>query len=147
MKNLKNWFQPHARCKKTSAALLLMRLIMGTAFILHGLGKIQNPFGWMGPEAPVPGIFQFLAALSEFGGGISLILGLLVPLFASGLAFTMLVATSMHMFVMKDPFVNPMGGSSYELALTYFGLSLVWLTVGPGKFSLDKMIFGERPKH
>ncbi len=124
-----------------------MRLIMGAAFILHGLGKIQNPFGWMGPEAPVPGIFQFLAALSEFGGGISLILGLLVPLFASGLAFTMLVATSMHMFVMKDPFVNPTGGSSYELALTYFGLSLVWLAVGPGKFALDKMIFGEKQKN
>lgn len=124
-----------------------MRLIMGTAFIWHGLGKIQNPFGWMGPEAPVPGILQFLAALSEFGGGISLILGLLVPLFASGLTVTMLVATAMHMFMFKDPFVNTTGGSSYELALTYFGLSVVWLTVGPGKFSLDKMIFGERPKH
>jgi putative oxidoreductase len=28
-------------------ALLLIRLVMGIAFVLHGWPKIQNPMGWM----------------------------------------------------------------------------------------------------
>ena len=60
--------------------LLLIRLVMGYAFILHGWGKIQNPMGWMGPDATVPGVLQLLAAVSEFGGGIALIIGLLTRL-------------------------------------------------------------------
>ena len=63
-----------------TVALLLLRLTTGTAFIFHGWPKIQNATGWMGEHAPVPGFMQALAAASEFGGGIALILGLLTPL-------------------------------------------------------------------
>ena len=59
-----------------SVGLLLPRLVMGAAFVLHGWPKIQNPFGWMGPEAPFPVILIALAALAEFGGGLALIVGL-----------------------------------------------------------------------
>lgn len=126
-----------------SWALLVLRLIAGTAFLYHGWGKIQDPFGWMPEGSPVPGIFQALAALSEFGGGIAWILGIFTPLFSAGLAVTMLVATLMHLLVMKDPFVAMKGGSSYELALVYLGISLLFLAMGPGKYSLDKKLFGE----
>jgi len=117
---------------------------VGVAFLFHGWGKIQAPFAWMPPEAAVPGILQFLAAVSEFGGGLALILGLLVPLAMLGLSITMLVAASMHIFVMKDPFVSMTGGSSYELALVYLGIAILFMAIGPGKFSLDAKIFGEK---
>jgi uncharacterized membrane protein YphA (DoxX/SURF4 family) len=42
---------------------------------------------------------------------------------------------------MKDPFVNTTGGSSYELALVYFAISLLLIATGPGKYSLDSKIF------
>lgn len=142
--NAKLFFKPMAQPTNASFALLLVRLIAGTAFVLHGWGKIQNPFGWMGPEAPVPAVFQFLAALSEFGGGIAWILGLFTSLASLGIAFTMLVATSMHAFVLKDPFVNMTGGSSFEPALGYLGLAILLFTLGPGMFSLDRKLFGER---
>jgi putative oxidoreductase len=105
---------------------------------------MQNPMAWMGAEAPVPGIFQFLAAFSEFGGGIAWILGFLTPIAAMGIGCTMTVAVLMHMFVMKDPFVNPTGGGSYELALVYWGISILIGMMGPGKFSVDAKVFGER---
>ncbi|MDZ4677952.1 MAG: DoxX family protein [Oligoflexia bacterium] len=140
----KDCFKVPAQENWGSTALLILRLIVGVAFVLHGWGKIQNPFAWMGPDAPVPGFFQFLAALSEFGGGLALIVGFLTKLAALGLTFTMIAATGMHMFVMKDPFVNQTGGSSYELALVYLGISLLFLMMGPGKFSLDSKIFGEK---
>ncbi|MBX2988339.1 MAG: DoxX family protein [Bdellovibrionaceae bacterium] len=126
-----------------SAALLLLRLHMGAALILHGWGKIQSPFGWMGPDSPIPGFLQALAALSEVGGGLALILGLLTPIAALGVAVTMAVAASFHIFVMKDPYVST-GGGSYELALGYLILSILVIAMGPGRFSVDAKIFGNR---
>lgn len=123
-------------------ALMFLRLFVGYAFMVHGWGKMQNPMAWMGPEAPVPGFLQLLAALSEFGGGLALILGLLTRLGALGIFITMLVASSMHLFAMHDPMIATGQGSSAEPALNYLFISLLFLIAGPGRHSLDKMIFG-----
>jgi putative oxidoreductase len=130
---------PHGRA---GLALLVVRVVFGAAFVLHGLGKIQAPFSWMGPDAPVPGFLQALAALSEFGGGIALILGLLTPLAALGLLGTMTFALGMVHLPMGHPFVaaEP-GGPSFELALVYWSLSLLMILVGPGAYSVDAMLF------
>lgn len=124
--------------------LLITRIISGYAFILHGWGKIQNPLHWMGPESSVPGIFQALAAISEFGGGIALILGLLTRLGAFGIGCTMAVAIYIHRFVLNLPLVGSNGSSSYELAAIYFLIALLFVVLGPGRFSLDKKIFGTK---
>ena len=143
--NFKKYLQTPRHTDFQSAALLLLRLTMGIAFVLHGWGKIQSPFSWM-PEGAlaVPGFFQFLAAVSEFGGGIALILGLLTPLASIGLAFTMLVAASVHALVFNDPFVASGGGGSFEPSLGYLMVSILLIAMGPGRFSLDRAIFGER---
>ena len=143
---LKRFFQTNNQSTAESTALLILRLIVGIAFILHGSGKMANPFGWMPASASIPGFFQFLAAISEFGGGVALVLGLLTRLGSLGLFFTMLVAASMHAFVLKDPFVNLTGGSSFEPALGYLGVSILFLIMGPGKFSLDEKIFAKGNK-
>jgi putative oxidoreductase len=125
-------------------ALLLMRVVAGLAFMLHGWSKIQNPSGWMGPDALAPGIFQALAALSEFGGGLAWILGLLTPLASLGIAATMSVAFWLHAVLRGDPFVAVGGGGSYELAALYLCIALLLLAVGPGRHSLDRSLFGRR---
>ncbi len=135
---------PPSQPNCASTALLMLRLVVGVAFLYHGWGKIQTPFSWMPPTAGVPSILQFLAALSEFGGGLALILGLLTRIATLGMAFTMAVATFMHMVVMKDPFVNMTGGSSYELALVYFSISVLFFVLGPGRFSVDAKIWGQK---
>lgn len=142
--NLKCCLQAVPQLTCASSALLLVRLIAGVAFVLHGWGKIQNPMGWMGPDSPVPGVFQLLAAVSEFGGGIAWILGFLTSIASVGIACTMAVAVFVHMVVMKDPFVNMAGGSSFEPALGYLGTAILILVLGPGKFSIDAKLFGER---
>lgn len=139
---LKFFMQPNTQPTGVSTSLLLVRLVVGIAFILHGWGKIQAPFSWMPPEAGIPAVFQFLAALSEFGGGIALILGLLTSLAMSGLAVTMAVATHMHAVVKGDPFVGREG--SYELPLLYFTIAIMFIIVGPGKFAIDNKIFGSK---
>ena len=132
-----------------AVGLLLLRLVMGAAFILHGWPKIQHAFTWMdrpGVPAPVPSLFQALAAVSEFGGGIALIVGLLTPLAALGLACTMAVAIGMVHLPQGHAFVGQPGKPSFELAAGYLATVLMLLTTGPGTLSLDALLFGRRRK-
>lgn len=138
----KKCFQVTTLSNPTSTALLLLRVVAGAAFLIHGWPKIQAPFQWMGAEAPVPGFLQLLAAISEFVGGGAWILGLLTPLFSFGIACTMAVAVYFHAGIKGDPFVGHQG--SYELALVYFSIAILLLCGGPGKFSADRKIFGAK---
>ncbi len=124
---------------KGGLAILILRLVAGLAFIQHGWPKIQHAFSWMGPEATVPGFLQALAALSEFGGGIALLLGLLTQLAALGIACTMLYAIVLVHVPKGDPFVGR-GGSSYELAAVYLTIMVVLLLRGAGQMSLDALM-------
>src|SRR5688572_20371572 len=110
-----NLCRPTATSTRVSAGLLILRLVAGLAFMFHGWGKIKNPTGWMGENATIPGVFQALAAISEFGGGLAWILGALTPLASFGIVCTMAVAVYMHAFVFEDPFVaKGPGKGSYE---------------------------------
>ena len=124
----------------SSVGLLVLRLVVGAAFILHGWPKIQNPMTWMGPEA-MPGILQALAALAEFGGGIALILGLLTRLASLGIASVMVVAIGMVHLPKGHDFVS-LSGPSWELAAVYLACSILFLFLGPGRISADAVLFG-----
>ena len=129
-----------------AVALLLLRLAAGSAFIMHGWPKIQHPMSWMPPEAPIPGWLQLLAAVSEFGGGIAWILGALTPLFSFGLVCTMAFATFGVHVRMGHPLVSQdHHGDSFELPLAYLAIALVLLLVGPGRLSVDSLLFGKGP--
>ena len=122
-----------------SLGLLVLRVVVGAAFILHGWPKIQKPTSWMGDA--VPGFLQFAAAITEFGGGIALILGLLTPLVALALAVQMAAALMLVHIPKGHPFVGGEGGD-YELPLVYLALFLTFLAVGPGRYSLDALLSG-----
>ncbi len=142
---MKKFFAIKTHTADMDIILLLLRLVFGYAFILHGWGKIQMPMGWMPPGSPVPGFLQALAAIAEFGGGIAIILGFLTRLSGLGLAVTMLVAVYFHAVILGHPFVNtsPAGNGSFELALVYLILSVLIIITGPGRFSMDGKIFGK----
>src|SRR5687767_9974835 len=120
-----------------AVGLLILRVVVGAAFMFHGWDKIQNPFGWRGPDSPTPGFLQALAALSEFGGGLALIFGLLTPIAAFGIACTMIVAITSVSLPAGQPFVARGGGRSYELSLTFLSVMVTLMSVGPGILSLD----------
>lgn len=119
-----------------SVGLLLARLLTGSAMMLHGWQKIQAPTSW-GDQMGIPPVFQALAAVAEFGGGLAWVLGLLVPLASLGVLATMLVAKfTVHA---SDPLVAQ-GGKSWEPAGLYMALAVIYFSVGPGRFSLDYLI-------
>ncbi len=127
-----------------AVGLLIVRIYAGLALALHGWPKMQSPFNWMGPGAPIPGFLQFLAAFSEFFGGLALVVGLLTPIAALGVFVTMAVATLTvaskgASFVSAKP-----GGPAFEPSLGYLCTSLLLMLAGPGALSLDALLFGRK---
>ena len=125
--------------------LLLVRFAVGTAFIIHGWPKIQNPTSWMNAMggSTVPSLVQALAALTEFGGGMALILGLLTPVVSLALVVQMITALAMVHLPAGDPFIATRPGqSSFESPVIYLAIALALIALGPGKFSLDWLLFG-----
>jgi putative oxidoreductase len=121
--------------------LVLLRIVVGALLITVGWGKIQHPMNWMGEQATYPGVLQALAAVSEFCGGIALIIGFITRLAAFGISCTMAVALYESYFTMKAPFVNMQGGPAYNLPLLLLLIALFLLLCGPGRFSLDYLLF------
>lgn len=122
--------------------LLLLRVGIGICFMAHGWGKISNPGSWEGlghavgalgftvPPAVAKG-FGFMAALSEFGGGICLILGFLFRPACILMACTMVVALAVHL-KKGDPF------QIYSHALESLILFASLVFIGPGKISIER---------
>ncbi|RYX81897.1 DoxX family protein [bacterium] len=123
--------------------LLILRLWMGYAMAMHGLPKMSNPFGWMGPN--VPGVLQGLAAAGEFFGGLGLLFGALTPIAAFGVMSVMFVATLSFFTNDVTPtyFVN-MGpkvpGDNAEAPFVYFIFALTLFLTGPGLLSIDAFL-------
>ena len=133
---MKNLICPGIVTGKGAVAILALRLVAGSAFILHGWPKIQNAFGWMGTE--VPSWLQAMAAFAEFGGGIAILIGLLTQLAALGIACVMSFAIFMVHLPKGDPFVGQ--GGSWEIAAVYLAIMSVLMLRGAGPFSIDAIL-------
>ena len=85
---------------------------------------------WLGSMGvPLPSVSAWAYLLTEFFGGIALILGFRVRLFAIPLIITFLVAY--FMVHLNDPY-----GDAYP-ALQMLAMSLFFLFTGSGKLSVD----------
>jgi putative oxidoreductase len=129
---------------RAAMGLLLLRLFTGAALMMHGWPKAQKPFSWMGDgPGSAPGFLQALAALSEFGGGLALVLGLLTPLACLGIICTMgyaiLTAHKGQPWITTNPKAHPFEAASFYLALAVF-----FIITGPGALSMDANIFGKK---
>lgn len=126
--------------------LLAIRVAAGSAMVMHGLPKIQNPTGWM-KGSDMPGALQAAAAVAEFGGGVCWVLGALTPIASVLIACTMLTAIFKWHVPNGHPFVaapGPTPSPSFELAAVYLSIAAGLLLIGPGLLSVDAIFF--RPK-
>jgi putative oxidoreductase len=132
---------------RTAVAILIIRLLFGLTLVLHGLPKIQHPFTWMGSHATITAFPQSIAAIIEFGGGLALILGLLTRPACLGIICIMLFAIVFVHIRSGQPFVDTGGGPNYELAAHYVVIALALIVSGPGRWSLDSLLFGRSSKN
>lgn len=119
-----------------AVGVFILRVFLGYAMATHGLSKIQNPMGWMGPDGP-PGFLQALAAIAEFFGGLAIMFGLLTPLACLGVMCVMFVAVLSSLPKGASFIGGPGVKDSYELAAMYFLFALTLFLTGPGLLSVD----------
>ena len=115
--------------------LLWLRLLLGAGSAYHGFSKIFGghmdkfihsvaKMGFAMPE-----VFAWMAALSEFLGGIMLILGFRTRVAAFFIFVTMSVAIFLHHT--HDPLAQK------ELAIAYWAMAGALVLTGGGKYGLE----------
>jgi putative oxidoreductase len=141
----------HAR-KLLPWAPLAIRLSLGIIFVAHGT---QQLFGiWDGPGLPtiiqiqkasghMPAYLTFIAAGTEFLGGIAVGIGLLTRIASLALALDM-VAWIVKVHLANGFFLNwsmtPGKGHGYEYHLALLAMSIALFLSGPGRLALDHVL-------
>ena len=115
--------------------LLWLRVLMGAGIASHGYAKVfggniaQFAQGVAKMGFPLPDVFAWAAALSEFVGGILIVVGLFTRPAALFVFITMVVAFFVRHAA--DPF------QVKELAFLYGTVAGALLLTGAGKASVD----------
>lgn len=127
---------------------LLLRVVMGINFVMHGYPKLKNPkatLKWT-EDLGVPAAATIMVMVLEFFGGIALILGILVQLVAFFIALEMIGNIALKKTKLKAPYLfgqNPSVGqnpTAVEIDVTYLLLAITLIVLGAGAFSLSSVL-------
>lgn len=125
----------------TDLGLLGLRLFAGLALaVFHGTGKFPPPDWFVGAVTgmglPAPAAFAWVGTVAELAGGLLLAIGLLTrPVAIFVLAHFLMVVTLAHA---GDPLPDR------ELAMFYGMTAFLFALAGPGRYSLDAIVFKRR---
>ncbi|MDP9342696.1 MAG: DoxX family protein [Actinomycetota bacterium] len=126
--------------------LLILRVVVGALFVGHGTQKlfgwfggygVQGTGGWLHGMGFRPGQpMAVLVGVSEAGGGLLLMLGLLTPL---GCAAIVGVMTTAILAVHAEKGMwNTNGGMEFPLVMGIVAVAIAF--AGPGAYSVDHAI-------
>lgn len=123
----------------TDIAALVGRLALGALFLAHGWPKIKDlrkPIGFVkGTGWPGGAAFAVLFTLLEFFGALALIVGFVTQIVAVLFVLEMAATTIFSKTKLKKNFML-----GYELDVAYAALALVLAFLGPGAWSLDRIL-------
>lgn len=150
------------KTRSEDLGLLVLRMAGLGLALFHGYGKVQALSSGGGERFiasmaamgfPIPAVFAWAAALSEFFGGLCVGLGVRTRIAAGFAAVTMMITAFgqhrahwqlLHILrIDTEPAEVRVAWGSPELALVYGAVFLALVVFGPGSLSLDRL-FGRK---
>ncbi|WP_457750067.1 HvfX family Cu-binding RiPP maturation protein [Sulfurimonas sp.] len=127
-----------------SVSLLFARLLVAYGFYEPAMMKwndMKSVVEWFGSMGiPFPTFNAYMAASTEIVGVVLLTLGFFTRIISIPLIIIMIVAiVTVHL---HNGFSA--GNNGFEIPLYYMAFLLIFFSHGAGKFSLDRLIFGEK---
>jgi putative oxidoreductase len=128
--------------KKIEVSTLILRLVLGATFFIHGLvkfqGGIENTVGWF-DSIGLPGVLAYGVAVVEMVGGLALIIGLGSRI-VSGLFVVLMLGATVKV-KLAGGFLGNGQGAGWELDLALLVMAL-FIAINDSKmFALDKVLF------
>lgn len=127
---------------KLGIGTLLLRLVLGISFFIHGLvkfqGGIENTVGWF-ESIGILGFFAYAVATLELVGGIALILGIGTRVVSAFFVVLMVGAIIKVKFAIGFLGTSEMAG--YELDLAFLVIALFLVLNGSKFLSIDEAFF------
>jgi len=124
--------------------VLLLRLLLGLTLAAHGWDKffgkggVKGRAAWFESIGMKPGLLNARASATvELLAGLALAAGLLTPLAAAG--FMAVMAVAIVTVGRRGGFFITAGGFEYNMVLAVAPLGIA--LIGPGRFSLDQILF------
>jgi putative oxidoreductase len=137
-----------ASWRSVDLAALVLRVVLGAIFTIHGAGKL---FNFM-QQGGLDGTASFFTSLGiepskfwapfvgvvEFAGGLMVLVGVLTVVASVALAVDMLVAIAKYNWANGFFVETPKGGWEFDLVLLTMALALT--LIGAGALSLDSAL-------
>ncbi|MBU8786749.1 MULTISPECIES: DoxX family protein [Bacillus] len=131
--------------KKYEIGALILRLITGFTFFLHGLSKfqggIENTVGFFS-SVGIPGFLAYIVAIIELAGGALVILGLGTRII--GVLFAVVMLGAIFTVKLSAGFMGTDGGAGYEFDVALLAMSVSLALSGSSMLSLDSLFRAKR---
>ncbi|MBI0580517.1 DoxX family protein [Neobacillus cucumis] len=128
--------------KKYEVGTIILRVILGITFFIHGLAKfqggIENIVGWFSSMG-LPGFMAYVVASFEILGGILLVIGLGSRVVAG--LFVLLMAGATLKVKLAVGFLGNGQMAGYELDLAFLAMAIFIAINGSKMFALDSLFF------
>jgi putative oxidoreductase len=132
------------KMNKLGLSTLLLRIVLGISFFVHGLVKFQggigNIVGWF-ESIGIPGFLAYVVGAVELVGGIALILGLGTRIVSALLTLVMLGAILKAKLAIG--FLGTAEMAGYELDLAFLVIALFLAVNGSKLWSVDEAVYNK----
>ncbi|MFD1038941.1 DoxX family protein [Virgibacillus byunsanensis] len=126
---------------KYEIGTLILRVVLGLTFFVHGLvkfqGGIENTVGWF-DSIGLPGFLAYGVALLELIGGIALVLGFFSRI-VSGLLVLLMVGSILKVKLAVG-FLGNGQMAGYELDLAFLAMAVFIAVNGSKAYALDQVM-------
>ncbi len=128
--------------KKNEIGATILRLILGSTFLVHGLAKfqggIENTVGFF-ESLGLPGSTAYIVALIEIIGGLATIVGIGIRIIS--ILFAIVMAVAIVKVKLAAGFLGNGQMAGYELELALLGVSLYLAIASKSLLALDNVLF------